>query len=202
MLRWLSRCFPGISTLLLLVLLAFAFGDVETLQHVPFFGSKEHTLKSSGGQPPVSGTAPLKLKFSQKLFIFYFILTHVDTFFFALRLFFSSMLVTRKIKETLQKRENPLPQSDSELELYRSRENDVQRSRLRSGMTVPKPSELLQGAEVIHAIIIPNYGEEVETLQTTLAVLASHSKAVSQYEVRQHHQPLAALQFITAASLH
>lgn len=194
MLRWLSRCFPGISTLLLLVLLAFAFGDIETLRHVPFFHSKGHTEEN---EPPARyGVAPLKLKFSQKIFIFYFLLTHVDTFFFALRLFFSSMLVTRKIKSTLQKRDNPLPQSSSELDLFSARENDVQRSRLRSGIATPKPSDLLQGAEVIHSIIIPNYGEEIETLRTTLAVLASHPRAVSQYEVSQKFRMLAPLSFI------
>lgn len=41
--------------------------------------------------------------------------------------------------------------------------------------------------EVIHAIILPNYGEDLHTLTTTLSVLASHPRARSQYEVRTYY---------------
>ncbi|KAJ6007424.1 hypothetical protein N7540_011400 [Penicillium herquei] len=37
--------------------------------------------------------------------------------------------------------------------------------------------------ELIHAIILPNYSEDLHTLETTLNVLASHPRARSQYEV-------------------
>ncbi|KAG6002406.1 hypothetical protein E4U21_003111 [Claviceps maximensis] len=37
--------------------------------------------------------------------------------------------------------------------------------------------------DVIHAIMIPNYKEEMDTLQETLEVLASHSQARSSYDV-------------------
>lgn len=39
--------------------------------------------------------------------------------------------------------------------------------------------------ELVHAIILPNYGEDLHTLETTLKVLASHPRAKTQYEVRQ-----------------
>jgi hypothetical protein len=38
---------------------------------------------------------------------------------------------------------------------------------------------------IVHAIILPNYKEEMETLRETLEVLASHQLARSSYEVRR-----------------
>jgi hypothetical protein len=38
--------------------------------------------------------------------------------------------------------------------------------------------------ELINAIILPNYCEDLHTLETTLKVLASHPRAKSQYDVR------------------
>lgn len=40
-----------------------------------------------------------------------------------------------------------------------------------------------EGGEVVHAIILPNYCEGMDTLETTLKVLASHPRAATQYEV-------------------
>ncbi|KAJ5349413.1 hypothetical protein N7541_007140 [Penicillium brevicompactum] len=37
--------------------------------------------------------------------------------------------------------------------------------------------------ELIHAIVLPNYCEDLHTLETTLKVLASHPRARSQYEI-------------------
>lgn len=37
--------------------------------------------------------------------------------------------------------------------------------------------------ELVHAIILPNYGEDLHTLETTLKVLANHPRARTQYEV-------------------
>jgi hypothetical protein len=36
---------------------------------------------------------------------------------------------------------------------------------------------------VLHAIILPNYKEDMDTLKETLEVLASHPQAKSSYEV-------------------
>lgn len=38
-------------------------------------------------------------------------------------------------------------------------------------------------ADVVHAIVIPNYKEEVDTLRETLEVLASHPMAATSYDV-------------------
>jgi hypothetical protein len=41
----------------------------------------------------------------------------------------------------------------------------------------------IKHAGIIHAIIIPNFNENIDTLRTTLSVLASHPRAYSQYKV-------------------
>jgi hypothetical protein len=45
------------------------------------------------------------------------------------------------------------------------------------------PASLSIEDEIVHAIILPNYKEDIETLKQTLAVLASHDQASCQYEV-------------------
>ncbi|KAI0136592.1 glycosyl transferase family group 2-domain-containing protein [Xylariales sp. AK1849] len=55
---------------------------------------------------------------------------------------------------------------------------------------------------VVHAIIVPNYKEEVDTLRETLEVLASHPQARSTYDVylgmeqREHNAELKAMNLI------
>lgn len=41
-------------------------------------------------------------------------------------------------------------------------------------------------SKIIHAIVIPNYKEEIDTLKETLDVLASHPQAQSSYDVCVH----------------
>jgi hypothetical protein len=48
----------------------------------------------------------------------------------------------------------------------------------------PQLAESSPAGEVTHAIIVPNYSETLETLASTLRVLASHPRARTQYEVR------------------
>lgn len=37
---------------------------------------------------------------------------------------------------------------------------------------------------VVHAILLPNYKEDIDTLRETLEVLASHAQARTSYDVR------------------
>lgn len=183
MLRWLSRCLPGISTLLLVLLLAFAFGNVEWYHPLPPHrcpGRCQHNRHGVGLDP-----LPLKLKPSQAIFIFYSVFVHLDTLLFALRLCLSILLVENRTKATIRRR-HELPTSGS----YADSDMECARHTMGSPLlqTCPeavglKPDDLLQATEVIHAIIIPNYGEDIDTLRTTLAVLASHPRAETQYEV-------------------
>lgn len=58
------------------------------------------------------------------------------------------------------------------------------------------------GHQVVHAIVVPNYKEEVDTLRETLDVLASHPQARDSYDIylameqREHNAELKAMSLI------
>jgi hypothetical protein len=198
MLQWLSRCVPGICTILLVVLLSYAFGDIEHcppwLATRPAYRSRCTPYELKKSDPPP------KLKTSQLIFIVYTIIVHVDTLAFALRLCLSFVLVNSRIKACLQRRHDE-PNTRCYAEAYDDCPQTFGLSRTNSpdlllngvpkrlsrtpspDLLVPKADQPIETGEVIHAIIIPNYGEEVDTLKMTLAVLASHRRARTQYEV-------------------
>jgi hypothetical protein len=181
MIRWLSRCVPGLSALCLIALLVLAFGDVDPSPRLPALFPQH--VKYDPHHQDSSGPSPLRLKLSQKLFIFYTLLVHTDTALFALRLFFSVIVVTRKIRATLHRRHD-LPSgfySEGILQPVDSQERGI-RSHQHDPDTV-KLDQLSSADEVIHAIVIPNYQEDIDTLRMTLTVLAAHPRAATQYEV-------------------
>jgi len=52
-----------------------------------------------------------------------------------------------------------------------------------SDVAITLPDQPTAEDNVLHAIIVPNYMEDTDTLKETLSVLATHSKAQQQYEV-------------------
>lgn len=187
MLRWWSRCLPGFSTIALLILLAFAFLDLDKI--VIAAGTRLNLFEATnGGTASVVGPRDeLKLKLSQKIFIFYCYLAHIDTTCFAIRLCLAFIWVKSKTKLTLRRRQVPLPETllqDGSPLLKPARGvsppppyTSSPPSPQLSGLTLSPPSE------VTHAIIVPNYSETLETLAATLRVLASHPRARTQYEI-------------------
>ena len=187
MLRWFARCLPGFSTIALLFLIGFALFDLDKL--LVSAGTRINILDRSSGATSTTSTKArdeLELKLSQKIFMGYFILTHLDTTGFAARLCLALVLVKRNVKEALRRRQDPLPE-----ELLRDGSPMLKPSR---GVSPPPPytscppspqldGQLSPQQEITHAIIVPNYSETLETLVTTLRVLASHPRAKTQYEV-------------------
>lgn len=110
-------------------------------------------------------------------------MAHTDTFLFTIRLFFSILVVKKELRATLLRRED-LPSgfySEGVLAPVDGQELSQRSPKLYSKsvkFNLPSESE-----EVIHAIIIPNYQEDIETLRLTLDVLASHPRAGLQYKV-------------------
>jgi hypothetical protein len=181
MIRWLSRCIPGLSTLFLIALLVFAFGDVEAPQRLPLQISQEEKchLQSLAN----FDLSPHRLRFSQQIFILYTLLVHIDTALFAVRLFFSIIVVKKKIRATLLRRDD-LPSgfySEGILNHTDTQELNLRPSR-RDSITV-KLDQSSSAIEVIHAIVLPNYQEDIDTMRMTLAVLATHPRAATHYEV-------------------
>jgi hypothetical protein len=180
MATWLSRCVPGFCTLLLVTLLVLAFCDVELPSPILQWGEspRPDIPRQAVAHPE---PAQRRVKLSQKLFIYYYLFVHADTVGFALRLCLSIVLVKRKLKATLRRRHDPpssfSSESDSDSLPLDYVQLDPHHSHLFPGSSDPKLEE------VIHAIIVPNYEEDIDTLRTTLAVLASHPRAATQYEV-------------------
>jgi hypothetical protein len=181
MIRWLCRCIPGLSALCLIILLVFAFGDFGRPQRLPLIFPQEENYNSHLHQAYVDPTPP-GLKLSQKIFIFYTLLIHCDTSIFALRLLLSIFVVKRGIKTTLLRR-NDLPSGFYSEGVIQH--TDAQELDRRSPPLTPtnKLEQSSNEDEVLHAIVIPNYQEDIDTLRLTLAVLAAHPRAVTQYKV-------------------
>jgi hypothetical protein len=165
--------------LLLLIFCAFCDLDNKLLR----LGTHVDLFESTSFESETRLTGELKL--SQKIFLAYFFIAHVDTAGFAARLCLAFVLVKRQLKRTLRRRQVPLPES-----LLQDGSPILEPKR---GLSPPPPyassppSPQLTGfsplGEVTHAIIVPNYSESLETLASTLRVLASHPRARTQYEV-------------------
>lgn len=187
--RWIFRCLPGFSTILLLALLGFAFVDLSEI--VPSVARRFLSWPPHRTPFPEALASPPSLTLSQKFYIFYTFLVHLDTTGFALRLCLALVLVKGKIKQTLKRRQVPLPegfpQDVSEQNKNRSSQSPPPPYSLTSSPISPSSPvskhHLSPASEVVHAIIIPNYAEDIDTLRSTLMVLASHPRSLTQYEV-------------------
>lgn len=177
--QWVSRCLPGFSIIALLVLLRLTSADL-----LPFW-------PWTGPVHGLPGDKPKPLGLAQKTFIFYTVLVHFCMFAFTTRLAWSLWTVTRETKRALARRPSSKA-SRLSLESGADKLTDgtITPSEEGSVSSISDDSTLLEmdkPTEVIHAIIIPNYSEDVHTLRTTLDVLASHPRARTQYEVGLTH---------------
>jgi hypothetical protein len=180
--RWLSRCFPGVSIVLLLALLLLAFPEIT--QNFSLFWRKP--------SPPPTNSKPESLKslnLAQKVFIAYTIFVHLNAWTFALRLSWALSRICRETRRVLKRRPASMTLSSpsgkitpicADSPILTPAESTPYLTSL-----CPDIRSLEEGepGEVVHAIILPNYCEEEETLKTTLRVLASHPRAATQYEV-------------------
>jgi hypothetical protein len=187
MIKWLTRCIPALSALCLIILLIFAFGTSGSPQQLSLARVLPREEKYSSQYEVNTDQATPGLRLSQKILIFYTLLVHTDTALFALRLLFSILVVNKGLKATLLRRDDLPSGFYSEGVLQRT---DSQELVARSPQGSPKLesktvkfSQPSSDNEVIHTIILPNYKEDIDTLRLTLAVLAAHPRAASQYKV-------------------
>jgi len=158
-LRWSLRCIPGLATFALIVLLECALKIVQT-EWLSFFYPP--FLKHS--QAPV---------IAQGLFISYSIFLHILALLFPLRLCASAWAATEGIRAR-----HGRSRIDHEGGLERDIPYDGTRDH-DSQQDGAKRSE-----RVIMAIVLPSYKEDIEILETSLRVLASHSMAKASYDVQ------------------
>ncbi|KAH1906659.1 hypothetical protein KXV57_005284 [Aspergillus fumigatus] len=174
--QWTSRCLPGFSIIALIVLLWLTSNGAVA------FRKWKGPLPSSPKDAP--GSQPHHLNPAQQLFVIYTVLVHVSMFTFTIRLAWALFSVTRKTKETLQRRNLAQPRISVDKDKWLSDTSTL--TDADPDVSDPLMSGLAHhydGLEVIHAIIVPNYCEDLHTLRTTLDVLASHPRARKQYEI-------------------
>ncbi|KAJ5626577.1 hypothetical protein N7528_004004 [Penicillium herquei] len=146
---------------------------------------------------PLHGGYWIGLNLAQVIFVIYAMLIHFQMFAFTIRLAWSIFRVTAKTREALGRR---LPQRSVSVSSASSSSasssspsiifDEGYESRSLSPVSLPSPNPFNEKLysinaakvehELIHAIILPNYSEDLHTLETTLNVLASHPRARSQ----------------------
>jgi hypothetical protein len=170
MLLWLSRCLPGLSIIALILMLVFAFSDLlKSSLWKSFFPPSTKPPSES----PWSG-----LSIPQIFFVVYIVFIHTQMFAFTIRLGLSLFNITKQTRRAINRRqlEND-PDSPFTTESRDPFDQSLSKSLHTTEIEVGTP-------ELINAIILPNYCEDLHTLETTLKVLASHPRAKSQYDVR------------------
>jgi hypothetical protein len=188
-----------------MLLLVAAF---PTTLHLPWWTS------NLAVQQPVPSSHQGKherMRFAQKVFVVYLILVHLNMLGFTVRLCFSLLSLWRQARMSLQhgRSQDYKKRQTTEHMLDSTFANSISSASLETGFSTPSSSQerpkladidmyslesqyftpATPNDELIHAIIVPNYCEDLHTLFTTLSVLASHSRAHTQYEVRHFSLP-------------
>lgn len=183
MLGWVTRCLPGFSIIGLSLMLLAAFSDILHSTWKSIFPP------SSTPSPPAQDGWWSGLNLPQQIFVVYAVLIHFHMFGFTMRLGWSIFRATGKARNALNRRLSPSP---TPVASPKSQPGDD--LGLPSPVSISSVDPILPKADVtvteideqelVHAIILPNYCEDLYTLETTLKVLASHPRARTQYEVR------------------
>lgn len=192
--RWCIKRIVSLSLIALLVLAYCALWRNPRLS-----ASRVHTIGDDGTRPfatfdrhqPGSwhdhGHARNALSISRVVYILYSIFTFLVAAIFPIRACKSVYAITRLLKEA-----NAAAQLKTR-HFRESGESSVQEdSPISASSSLDDSSEeTLYDADddepaspmILHAIILPNYKEDFDTLRTTLQVLASHPRARRSYDV-------------------
>ncbi|KAL1847740.1 hypothetical protein Plec18170_008401 [Paecilomyces lecythidis] len=110
-------------------------------------------------------------------------------FVFTLRLAFSLFSMAKRTRRTITKHRSKVPvtvsakgRTESETRGLALSGFQEQSDQLATELT-DDGHRSIENRDLIHAIILPNYCEDLDTLRTTMTVLASHPNAKWQYEI-------------------
>ena len=191
---WCVRCVPGLSILCLLSLVLCALGDPR--RWLGWTGERYRGGRGNGyhGGPAQHHEPADFLTSTQLFFVFYTVLVHLLALGFPLRLCWAVWQLNREIKSVVAQYGSSYRQSGirsltrtvgspgaSLSHIETSRADSSSRSSSSSGETRIRSDSL---GMVVHAILLPNYKEDIDTLRETLEVLASHAQARISYDVR------------------
>jgi hypothetical protein len=129
-----------------------------------------------------------EITISQLALVYYTLFVHTLGLLFPIRLCWALRSMTRNLKRVQQQ----APQVRKRIGKIQFRstssesgyEDSISSDFSESEIEVYTESEY-EDKPLVHAIILPNYKEEIDTLRETLDVLASHQLARPSYEVRR-----------------
>lgn len=194
-LHWTSRCCVGLSLIAL-----FGLAYLGLFADPRLSSRRTHSIGDDGlgpravdrhvpGSQHDHGAGSTTLTYSRCLFVAYSLLVHITAAAFPIRAAIAIFFMTKRIAKQAMERVHGIQGTSLSAASARSREG-VHLSTLATPHNDGEVSDSgydgdSEGAEegVIHAIVIPNFRENPETLRETLGVLASHSKARSSYDV-------------------
>jgi len=190
---WCVRCVPGLSILALISIALCALGDPR--RWLGWSSQKYGGRRGNGyhtGPAQHHDTSDI-LTPTQLFFVFYTVLMHLLALGFPLRLCWAIWQLNREIKSVIAQFGSSYRQSGirsitrtvgspgaSLPHIETTRGDTSSRSSSSSGETRIRSDSL---GMVVHAILLPNYKEDFDTLRETLEVLASHAQARTSYDV-------------------
>jgi hypothetical protein len=187
---WCTRRSGGLAMIALLVLCYWVISKESAASRHGYNYQQQDSLSATSTYLPSEGGAG----YSTIIFAYYCLLIHFLVFMFPLRACWALWDITRSLKKTARsktlrdfkfahrRRGSSTSLSSSETltsshgcSASSSEAGDLDAELYTDGDVAPD--------RVIHAVIIPNYKEEMDTLKETLEVLASHPQARNSYDV-------------------
>ncbi len=185
---WSARCIPGFSILVLLALTLLALTDTDLSFQTSWHDAIYNTGRRAS-RPKVPTPIP-EITYSQIIFAVYNAFIHFLSLLFPLRLCWSLWQITGQVQDlnsqyttnlgkqltddTKTRTVGSVGGSLSPIDTSGSNHHDwPERPKSSSGM-------------VYHALMIPIYKEDIDTLRDTLDVLASHAQARTSYDVSKN----------------
>jgi len=171
---WCTQRVASLSLVLLLCVLYFALWHSNP-PHAP----NRYNTESPIGQQQYGLTA------SQLILVCWTSFVHFLALVFPVRLCWGTWSLTRKLRKVPERIPSSPKQQPTD---YEEKVGDYEvraegKYRLSDAFSIEMEAEA-KAQLVLHAIIIPNYKEDLDTLRETLDVLACHPQATSSYNVR------------------
>ncbi|EGY21734.1 hypothetical protein VD0002_g6205 [Verticillium dahliae] len=188
---WCSRRAGGLAMIALLALSYWVISRASAASHLAY----AHNFRHPGPQPAKGPTSFFAKDWPTIVFAYYCLFIHFLVFAFPFRSCYAVISMTWNLKKTaLNKRLRDFKfahrrrGSSSSLSSSETLTSYYACSSITSQPGDPQVEAYSESSDyavdhVIHAIIIPNYKEEVDTLRETLDVLASHPQAVNSYDI-------------------
>jgi hypothetical protein len=185
---WYSRRAGGLA-MIFLTLLCYWVISKEAAASRSGYDYHQHGALDAHAPNPARGEG-----YTAHVFAYYCLFIHVLTFIFPMRSCYAMFDITRSLKKVIKNRTmrdfKVAPRRRNSSTSLSSAETLTSSHACSSASSEAGDIDLEPYADadplddtVIHAIIIPNYKEEVDTLRETLDVLASHPQARGCYDV-------------------